>query len=628
MSLTIFDKNIQSMLKRDKEFSDKFLYLKQDQSFLNGINQETDSILPGSEIIDGRTVLYVQTNNNIYQLDSLYNSKIIMDLWCEQIDSKNFNTKLIMFGLGNAMYIRAFLNKVPYTERIIVYEPSFMIFNYMFDLFDFRDLIDDSRILFYVEDINGCPKKEILYHYLNFQDIGSILFLDYINYIKMFPKQYNTFFVEVQKTINTINAMDYVWERFGTAYYHNTLSNFPYLLKSYSLSNLSNLIPAGIPAILVSAGPSLDKNIQYIQSAEGRAFIVAVDSALNALLKRDIVPDLFVTVDGKKMEAHFQDERIKKIPMVCNLVSNMNVISNHMGKQFFISDRNEHIDKILNAHAKRLPIVESGGSVANSAYSLLELMGFKTIILIGQDLAYTDNRTHAADTVRGSWNMDITGEKIIELEGYYDEVVKSSNEFWIYLEWFENEIQRRKDVTMINATEGGAKIHGALQMSFQEAVKTYCNQEFNTQEIFDRTEKWLTKEETSNIVRDFKNIVEEVLSIRKNAENAILIYRKMIEKVHAEKYKSKDFFEMYNKTKAITEKIEQTDALYYIDCMMQDKMKQITNDIYVLKEDEKEDLAEGITRGLEYMKAIVQTVNEVLPDMKKKIDDGIQKIGC
>ena len=101
-----------------------------------------------------------------------------------------------------------------------------------------------------------------------------------------------------------------------------------------------------------------------------------------------------------------------------------------------------------------------------------------------------------------------------------------------------------------------------------------------------------------------------------------------MEKVYAEKYKSKEFLEMYNKTKAITEKIEQTDALYYIDCMMQDKMKQITNDIYVLKEDEKEELAEGITRGLEYMKAIVQTVNEVLPDMKKKIDDGIHKIGC
>ncbi|MDD3138431.1 MAG: DUF115 domain-containing protein [Lachnospiraceae bacterium] len=627
MNHSVFDKNIESMFKRDKHFTEEYLKLHNDNNVNNKINRDRNEVVPGSEHIDGREILYVQTKGKLYQLDSLYSSKIVMDLWCEQIKNTNFNAKLILFGLGNAMYIRTFLQKVPYTNKIIVYEPSFVIFEYVVQTFDIHDLIEDERIMFYIENINGCPDKEEMYPYFDFQDIRSILFLDYINYIILFPKQYHNFYIEVQKTVNTINAMDYVWERFGTAYYHNTLSNFPYFLNSYSILDLANKIPDGVPAILVSAGPSLDKNVEHLIYAKGKAFIISVDSALNALLKRNIVPDLFITVDGKKMETHFQDERIKMIPMVCNLVSNMSVVSSHTGKQFYISDCNSHIDKILDMHGKKLPIVESGGSVANSAYSFLELIGFKTIIMVGQDLAYTNNRTHAIDTVRGSWNLDITGEIGVNLEGYFGDVVKSSNEFVMYLDWFENEIRNKPNITMINATEGGAKIHGAVQMNFDEAIKIYCKKPINIQEIFDTLEKWLSKKEILTIANEFKNIITEVKSIRKDAEQVNLIYKKMLEKVYFDKYKSKEFFNMYQRAKDITEVIQQKDALYYVDCMMQDKMKQITDHIYELKDNEKEELIESISKSIEYMDAIVGTISEILPDMTRKIEDGIQLMG-
>lgn len=626
MNNSVFDKNIESMSKKDKQFTEDYLKLHNIDLVKNEYNQAVNEVVPGSECIDGREILYVQTKGKFYQLDSLYSSKIVMDLWCEQIKNTNFNAKLVLFGLGNAMYIRAFLQKVPYSERVIVYEPSFAIFNYVIKKFDFCDLLEDHRILFYIEGINGSPNKNTLYPYFDFQDVGNILFLDYLNYTVLFPKQYHKFHVEVQKMINMINAFDYVLERFGRAYFYNTLTNFPYFINSYSIFDLSIHIPEGTTAILVSAGPSLDKNIEYLKNAKGKAFIISVDSALNALLKRDIVPDIFITVDGKKMEAHFKDERTKTIPMVCNLVSNMNVVSSHTGKRFFISDSNRYIDKILAKLGRTLPVVESGGSVANSAYSFLELLGFKTIIMVGQDLAYTDNRTHAVDTIRGSWNLDITREKVVELEGYFGEIVKSSNEFVMYLDWFENEILKKPNVTMINATEGGAKIHGALQMKLDEAIQTYCKELIDTQKIFDAANKLLSENEITEITKDFKSIIDEVKLIQKNAENAILIYQKMLEKVYLDKYRSKEFLSMYKKVKSLTEDIEQTDAIYFVDCMMQDKIKKATDQIYKIKDNEKEELTEGVSKAIEYMEAIISTVKEILPDLIKKIDEGIMII--
>ena len=52
--------------------------------------------------------------------------------------------------------------------------------------------------------------------------------------------------------------------------------------------------------ILVSAGPSLNKNIMELKKAKNKAFIVATDTAVKPLLKAGIEPDLMVMVDGEK----------------------------------------------------------------------------------------------------------------------------------------------------------------------------------------------------------------------------------------------------------------------------------------------------------------------------------------
>ena len=42
---------------------------------------------------------------------------------------------------------------------------------------------------------------------------------------------------------------------------------------------------------------------------------------------------------------------------------------------------------------------DNGGCVANAAFAFVQAMGFETIILVGQDLAYTDNKIHAGNRI-------------------------------------------------------------------------------------------------------------------------------------------------------------------------------------------------------------------------------------
>lgn len=65
------------------------------------------------------------------------------------------------------------------------------------------------------------------------------------------------------------------------------------------VGQLDGTIPNTIPAIVVSAGPSLNNNIMELKKAVGKAFIIAVDTAVKPLVKAGIIPDMFAMLDGK-----------------------------------------------------------------------------------------------------------------------------------------------------------------------------------------------------------------------------------------------------------------------------------------------------------------------------------------
>ena len=73
-------------------------------------------------------------------------------------------------------------------------------------------------------------------------------------------------------------------------------------------------IPNDVPAFVVSAGPSLNKNIKELRRAKNKSFIIAVDTAVKPLLQEGIVPDMFATLDGIKPLELVETEQAKELP--------------------------------------------------------------------------------------------------------------------------------------------------------------------------------------------------------------------------------------------------------------------------------------------------------------------------
>ena len=308
MKNEIYEKNLQALEKRDEKLK---------RNVEDDKNREDLNLLVDVAVLEDRKVLYVEKEGVQYQLDSLYDSAYIVDTWMEKVQNQNYIKKYCIFGFGNGMYVKRILQDAGKEDMIVIYEPGMQIFRKVMESFDISELLTDNRLKLVVAEYGTKYLYHILSEFIDYSDLLALTYCDYMNYETLFSEERLDFYEKLQHEYNAIGSTREVLARFQSVYYENIFSNMPGFLESKSIEDLYYKLPRDIPAIIVASGPSLDKNIEELKRAKGKSLIIAADSAIKALLAHDIIPDLYVTIDGNKMRAHFADERIKKIPVAC-----------------------------------------------------------------------------------------------------------------------------------------------------------------------------------------------------------------------------------------------------------------------------------------------------------------------
>jgi hypothetical protein len=106
----------------------------------------------------------------------------------------------------------------------------------------------------------------------------------------------------VARIVAGVKANAVARRRFAGRYLLNTLQNLPAIADEGDASALLNLFPQ-TPAVIVAAGPSLDSTLPGIRACQGRALIIAVDTAVRPLLAAGIQPHVAVSVDPSDINA-------------------------------------------------------------------------------------------------------------------------------------------------------------------------------------------------------------------------------------------------------------------------------------------------------------------------------------
>ncbi len=249
---------------------------------------------------------------------------------------------------------------------------------------------------------------------------------------------------------------------------------------------------AGHPAIIVSAGPSLRRNMQQLHHCRDRAVVIATQTTFKPLKSSGIVPAFVCSLDYHELSRQYYEgvDPGCDTHLVAEPKAHHSVIDAYCGPISLLS--NEFARLCLgSAHGERdgLP---AGASVAHLAFYLAQYMSCDPIILIGQDLALTDHVYHAPGTaIHESWSAELNRFGTLEMKEW-DRIMRSKpilrkvpdaqgrelfteELMFNYLEQFEKDIAATH-ARVINATEGGALIRGAQIMTLRQAIDAYCRQ--------------------------------------------------------------------------------------------------------------------------------------------------------
>lgn len=568
--------------------------------------------------IDGKVVLAANKGGTTYRLDSLYDSKPILDLWFESLgDDWDYNSKLFLYGFGNGKYARTFLESARSDCTVIVYEPSYEIFSTVIKNFDLTDILSNDRVSF----IFGPLLKEqdirrTLEDHMSYSDALSCRSSIHLNYDVLFSDDCVKYHDNLISVRDAIIASQTVHDRFGADYNKNTFNNLRLLRESMDIEKLAENMPEGIPAIVVAAGPSLDKNIREIANAKGKCIIISTDTALKPLSLAGIIPDIAMIMDGKKDARYLSEEDSRSVPLVCTPRSGTEFLNLHKGIKFFTNDYCEHINGFMETCDRRLIDIETGGSVANSCFSLALLFKCKTIILMGQDLAYTGDKTHSSVTVRGSVKTEIENlEHVVmdvDIEG---KPIRSSEEFKTYREWFERKIAGNPELNVIDATEGGVRIAGTTLMTARDAIEKYCTESFDFSEVVADAVPLLDDNMKCRYDAFIKAIPGQLSEIRKLIRSTIADYSTMRRMVESGDYHNSKMRKLYDNCQRNTDKIEENPVTEYVHYQMQGKSSELLSVVNKLEEDERQELLTVCDIGEKYLQDMDNAVSELEPYM-------------
>ena len=272
--------------------------------------------------------------------------------------------------------------------------------------------------------------------------------------------------------------------------------------------------------------------------------------------------------------------------------------------------------KSIKTTGKKMERLASGGSVANDCFSLARMFHCDTIIMMGQDLAYTGDKTHSAVTVRGSVKTEIEDLEHVVMDVDIDgNPVRSSQEFKLYKEWFEKQIAENPDLTIIDATEGGVRIAGSILMTAKEAIEKYCRSDFDFGSLISNASPLFDDEIKKKFDDYIVKVPTQMNELRRIIRETLSDYRSMRRLVENNNYHGSQMKKLYDRCQRQTKRIESSPVIEYVHNQLQEKSSELLDNVNKLEKEEKLELLTVCDIGEKYLLDMDQAITELEPYM-------------
>ncbi len=470
-----FEKNLTALASLNKEQADTIAALAP---------KVENRLYPTQPAAENWTNLIIQTTSAGFSLFTTSNPEDEINAWITETDLQEETIHaviLIGFGLGD--YPKAVLDVLPESAVLAVIEPDPIHFFTAFYRIDLTRLLTDKRVHFYV----GQKVEKAVESIGSELQWGRFLSLPYrllvTPLIRRMQKDYPSQFASLWRDSLQRELMyrQSRIEHSSTVVYH-TVGNADAIIQFPGVSTLFHHMQQ-IPAVLVSAGPSLEKSIRIMKENQDRFLIACVNTAYPVLRKEGIRPHIVFTMDHQERnEKSFEgDNPSPETFLICDPRISPRIVRHFQSRVFLASWKTTletigepvSLDRIpvpkmsgnavylwLQSLAGQKGDVYGSGSVAVVGFHILARFGCNPIILVGQDLAFTEDKRYASGTIFEDKKLAQDSAGVHRVPSVEGGTVETSDSLHLYRQLLEHEIARFQ-IPVYN-TSSGALIKGTI----------------------------------------------------------------------------------------------------------------------------------------------------------------------
>lgn len=463
--MSIWEKNLSAISKVDSAFHKKLRQVTPNTDFEVFMGKDSADI----NILDKKRELPLFTGNSVESTTQIFNTLAPYQLY----------PYLYFFGLGNGILYKMLLSN-PAHKRILVFEPNVEIIFIVLNLIDFSDEIKSLR--FVIFDANAVNMENLSPFFSQNRDAlmhGKLYNLHFFN-------AYYDNFLDLASAINKlfVGIIEHCVVSLGNdsndaiiGIKHH-IANLPLMLQNPSLYELIGKAKNTNCAVIVSTGPSLNKQLPLLKKMQDFVTIFCIDASFPILCKHGIKPDIVLSMERVELTAKFYEvveaEFFKNVIFAITSIAHKKLLGEIVKKGGILQISERPFGYTSYFGLEPYGYVGIGLSAANMAYEIVVHSGFEKCVFIGQDLAFADDgSSHSKGAVYGE--DEIGRERAqVTLEKYGGGGFVQSTQVWdMFLKFFAKDIFDTKDrIRVINATEGGARIPHTIEMSFEKAMSS------------------------------------------------------------------------------------------------------------------------------------------------------------
>jgi len=431
-------------------------------------------------------------------------------------DARGHQSVIFIYGLGLGYLARRAM--VSSEATVIVFEPYLEVLRQTLSVVDLTQDIESNRLYFVTQlsDLFGVVGRFYLAG-------DNVKMMALPQYHAKDPQGYLDFLTEMRHAMGTNLVGQNTAILMTEAFTNSALKNLGRILQ-YPDAQIVHGSCKDMPAVIVSAGPSLDNPgvMEALKANRDNLIISCVGQAAKALDRAGIVPDLVSLLEIKEITQQLDGvSYLDEVNMVMLPQTNQAMFDFQTKRKLIAYSNKDPLTYWLAMTLEqRLFGYAHQGTVSITALIYAMLLGCNPIFLVGQDLAYAKGKLYADNSVYekfrmvtdaegnqklemdnlksfygkdGFFNDDSEWERrqksilaqMIDIEGWDGEPLKTSTGYDAFRKAFEHIAHMHPDYTLVNCSEGGAKIAGIEHLPFVEALQKYEGSKFQPRPVLE-----------------------------------------------------------------------------------------------------------------------------------------------